>query len=84
MKIDEINDSIWRKLASNFSKNITILREKKGWTQVDLADASNLNVSTIADIEQGATSNPRLETIAALMRGLSPSDPLALLKKPKK
>ena len=81
-KIDEIEDPIWRQLALSFSKNVTLLRQKKGWTQADLAKECSLNVSTIADVEQGATSNPRLETIAALMRGLSPSDPLILLKKP--
>lgn len=80
-KIDEIKDPIWRQLALSFSKNVILLRQKKGWTQSDLARECNLNVSTIADIEQGATSNPRLETIAALMTGLCPSEPLALLKK---
>lgn len=80
-KIDEIKDPIWRQLALNFSKNVILLRQKKGWTQTDLARECSLNVSTIADIEQGATANPRLETIAALMNGLCPSEPLALLKK---
>lgn len=81
-KIDEIKDPIWRQLALSFSKNVISLRQKKGWTQADLANECKLNVSTIADIEQGATSNPRLETIAVLMSKLCPSDPLALLKKP--
>lgn len=81
-KIDEIKDPIWRQLAHNFSKNVLTLRLKKGWTQTDLAKECSLNVSTIADIEQGATANPRLETMAALANKLCPLEPLALLKKP--
>ncbi len=81
-KIDEIKDPTWRQLALSFSKNVISLRQKKGWTQADLAKECKLNVSTIADIEQGVTSNPRLETIAVLMGKLCPTEPLAILKKP--
>jgi transcriptional regulator with XRE-family HTH domain len=79
--LDEIKEPIWQQLALNFSTNVTYFRQRKGLTQAELAKSTNLNVATIADIEQKTALNPRLETIAVLMKGLCPTDPLALLKK---
>lgn len=49
-------------------------RKKMKLTLADIADISNISISTIKDIFRGATTDPRLETVQAIERalGLSP------------
>lgn len=46
------------------------LRTAAGKTQQELATAAGLSWSVIAQIEQGKTPNPRLDTLQALARAL--------------
>lgn len=78
--IDEVKNSKQRKLASSLKKNFASLRKELGLRQVDIADKCGLSVKYIADIEQGKSGNPTLETICELAKGLGLKDPLDLLK----
>ena len=78
--IKEIKNSKQRKLATNFRDNFIAKRKSLGLRQLDVAAKCNLSVKYIADIEQGQSGNPTLETICEAARGLSLTDPLALLK----
>ena len=80
--VDTIKDPVWKQLINNLRANVIYYREKKKWTQADLAEKSKLNVATIADIEQGKAINPRIESIAALTTAFKLADPLSLLKRP--
>lgn len=44
------------------------VREQRGWTQEDLADASDVSLSTIHRAEEGA--NVRLDTLALIAQAL--------------
>jgi transcriptional regulator with XRE-family HTH domain len=46
------------------------LRMAKGMTQLDLSKATGLSLSIIAQLEQGETANPRLNTVKALAKAL--------------
>jgi transcriptional regulator with XRE-family HTH domain len=46
------------------------LRAAKGITQLELSRATGLSLSIIAQLEQGETANPRLNTVKALAKGL--------------
>jgi transcriptional regulator with XRE-family HTH domain len=46
------------------------LRAVKGMTQLGLSHATGLSLSIIAQLEQGETSNPRLNTVKALAKAL--------------
>jgi transcriptional regulator with XRE-family HTH domain len=46
------------------------LRAAKGMTQLGLSRATGLSLSIIAQLEQGETSNPRLNTVKALAKAL--------------
>lgn len=41
-------------------------RDRRKWTQQDLADRSGVDISTISRIESGATTNPSNATAAAI------------------
>lgn len=47
---------------SPFAKWVRSEREKKGWTQVDLADKAGLSGQQISNIETGRTRNPQPKT----------------------
>ena len=79
--IGTIQDFLWKQLVLNFMKNVTYHRKKNKWTQAELAEKARMNVATIADIEQGKASNPRLETIVSLTKAFKLNDPFALLRK---
>jgi len=49
--------------------NLRQLREAKGWTQEDLANATGLQKTYISDVEQ-ATINVTLASLETLARGL--------------
>jgi transcriptional regulator with XRE-family HTH domain len=46
------------------------LRTAKGMTQLQLSRATGLSLSIIAQLEQGDTANPRLNTVKALAKAL--------------
>ena len=47
------------------------LREKKGWSQIELARRSGVTQSAISDIESAKTKNPRIDTMDAIARALN-------------
>ena len=49
---------------------IKMLREKKGWTQSELARRSGVKQGVLSDIENGKTKHPRCDTIAAIAAAL--------------
>ena len=55
------------------SENIKKLREKKGWTQQDLAYHTKLSYNTISKIEQGASQKPIMQTLIKLADALNVS-----------
>lgn len=81
--INEVKSSKQRRLASNFKNNFNALRKNLGLRQIDVAGKCNLSVKYIADIEQGKSGNPTLETICEAANGLELKDPLQLLKSSK-
>ena len=42
------------------------LRQKKGWTQSELARRSGVKQGVLSDIESGKTKHPRCDTLAAI------------------
>jgi transcriptional regulator with XRE-family HTH domain len=46
------------------------LRTAKGMTQLELSRATGLSLSIIAQLEQGDTANPRLNTVKALAKAI--------------
>jgi len=51
-------------------KKLVQLREKRHWTQCDLADYSRLSRGAVQGVEQGRIANPYLSTLTALSQGL--------------
>jgi transcriptional regulator with XRE-family HTH domain len=52
-----------------FAENVRRLREQRGMTQEQLADASDLHLDHVSKIEN-RRREPKVETIAKLARGL--------------
>ena len=69
-------------IKKQFGGNVRKLREDKGWSQEDLAEASTLHRTYISGIERGAR-NPTLTVVQRLARALSVS-PAELLAQEKK
>jgi transcriptional regulator with XRE-family HTH domain len=46
------------------------LRERKGWSQSELARRAGISQGVLSDIESGRTKNPRSDTLAAIARAL--------------
>ena len=46
------------------------LREKKGWTQTELARRSGVKQGVLSYIESGRTKHPRSDTLAAIAAAL--------------
>lgn len=59
-------------LAANLADNVRFLREKRGFTQSDLARLAELPRSTIASLETGS-SNPTLSVLSRLALSLKVS-----------
>jgi transcriptional regulator with XRE-family HTH domain len=55
--------------GQSFSDQIRILRQRRGWTQVQLASTAGVSVSTIVNLERG---NARIATLAAALVVLAP------------
>jgi transcriptional regulator with XRE-family HTH domain len=77
--IKDVKNAKQRKLASNFRANVIAKRKQLGLRQSDLAEKCGLSVKYIADIEQGQSGNPTLETVCAVAKGLGIKEPLDLL-----
>jgi transcriptional regulator with XRE-family HTH domain len=58
------------------SRQITILREARGWTRYRLAKEAGLIPSTVERIEAGLRPNPQWDTVLAIARafGISLDD----------
>jgi transcriptional regulator with XRE-family HTH domain len=56
-------------LAEVVSKRVRSLRERKGWSQSELARRAGIGVSTLSEIEAGQSA-PRLDTLVALAHAL--------------
>lgn len=52
------------------------LRDKRGWTQAQLANQAGITITCLSNLERGATHDPNIETIAGLAAafGLQPSE----------
>lgn len=46
------------------------LRERRGWTQSELARKAGIKQGVLSDIETGKTKHPRIDTIAAIAQAL--------------
>ena len=49
------------------------LRQKKGWTQTELARRAGVKQGVLSCIESGRTKNPRSDTLAAIASALGVS-----------
>lgn len=58
-----------RKVTLEIANNIRSLRDKKGWTQLELAQKANLNSNFLAKIERGL-SKPSAITITKIAKAL--------------
>ncbi len=75
-----IEDLELKRIISNFSINMELVRKYRGYTQLDVAKKSNLSLTTIADIEQRRIKDLRVGTITAISKALNVS-PLMLQSK---
>lgn len=46
------------------------LREKRGWTQTELARRAGVKQGVLSDIETGTTRDPRVGTLSAIANAL--------------
>jgi transcriptional regulator with XRE-family HTH domain len=59
-------------INKQFGRNVRKMREAKGWSQEDLAEASSLHRTYFSGIERGAR-NPTLSVVLRLALALSVS-----------
>lgn len=59
--------------AEYFAARLRELREAKGWTQQQLADAAGLALAGLANLEQGRRRRPGWDTVVALAEALGVS-----------
>ena len=60
------------------SRKIVVLRERKGWSQIDLARAAGIPQPTICRLESGDIKQPKMTTLMRIARALEvSSDQLA-------
>ena len=78
--LKEIVNPKQRKLATNLKNNLVSIRQKLNLRQIDVAQKCALSLKYVADIEQGNSGNPTLETICEIAKALGVQDPLKLLK----
>lgn len=62
-----------KKNRSKIGENIKKYRLKLGMSQDALSKKANLAFHTIAKIESGSTSDPRIETLKKIAKGLNVS-----------
>jgi transcriptional regulator with XRE-family HTH domain len=63
------------------SRNLTIIRERRMWTQARLADEAGVSPTTVSGIENGRISRPHFGTLRKLARALG-VEPEELLSGP--
>lgn len=63
--------------GSSFGQRLRLLRARKGWSQVMLAEQSGLSSNGINKLEQDQTSRPRATTVHRLATALD-VDPIEL------
>ena len=56
--------------VETLAERVARLREAAGLTQAALAAKSGLTLSNLRQIEQGATANPRIDTMRQLAKAL--------------
>lgn len=59
--------------CSTIAKNLKLLKKKKGLSQSDLCKKANLAYHTIAKIEAGSTTDPRISTLKKIADALNVS-----------
>ena len=57
-------------MASRLGEYLAEQREKKGWSQKELADKANCSQTTVHRIESGQTAHPGIDVIVALAKAL--------------
>lgn len=57
-------------IPETIGQRVRRLRETKGLTQQDLAQAAELALSNVAQIERGKIADPRASTLQALAKAL--------------
>jgi transcriptional regulator with XRE-family HTH domain len=55
---------------STVGRNLTVIREKRMWTQARLADEAGVSPTTVSGIESGRISRPHFGTLRKLARAL--------------
>jgi len=55
----------------NLGERVHLLRRRVGWTQKELAKASNINVNNIARIERSEVKDPGGQMVAKLATALA-------------
>jgi len=55
------------------SRKIVLLRERKGWSQTDLAKAAGIPQPTVCRIEAGDIKQPKMATLMRIARTLGVS-----------
>jgi len=56
-------------IRKQIGKNLRAIREKRGWTQEELADYSGLHRTYISGVERGLR-NPTIQIVARLSKAL--------------
>jgi len=54
-----------------FATRLKSLRQRRSFTQEQLAEKSGVDVGTVRQLEQGTRTNPQWQTVCALARGLN-------------
>jgi len=67
--IDSILDTPLMDIRKQIGKNLRAIREKRGWTQEELADYSGLHRTYISGVERGLR-NPTIQIVARLSKAL--------------
>jgi len=55
------------------SKRLVLLRQKKGWSQIDLARAAGIPQPTICRLESGDIKQPKIMTLVKIAEALGVS-----------
>ena len=53
-----------------FGERLKALRTARGMSQMDVARVTGLSLSIVSQLEQGLTTNPRLNTVKVLCKAL--------------
>jgi transcriptional regulator with XRE-family HTH domain len=61
---------------ARIGRSVLVLRQRRGWRQVDLAARAKVSVGAISDIERGRVDRYTLATIRAVLRALDGSGAL--------